>query len=343
MEMRIARIPERARAYLHQLTSIRQHLQALSRSAKVAQEQLKNLSVSAEERRRHLQRIDSALEDLHAVAQRQSQLELSIDAILALQRRQRDVMEQLRFANASGTLSEIYELITSKQLGMLESLDHIARDRMSLARFGDGELGMLVNPVRDIAFQRNSPQLSRDLHRILAEPVDGLMIGMPQMIYDHGWMLIYARFWPAIRHIVPSDPQLRWANAHVTRPLGFERHRDTLVQGWRRCWNDRDVTLVTGAGSRFEILPAFFDNVRSMEDLHSLPRDAYDDLPRVIDRLTGKRRDLVLISLGPAGTVLAARLHTLGIQALDIGHLTSSYRSALLGDPAPEQSPMVKA
>ena len=40
------------------------------------------------------------------------------------------------------------------------------------------------------------------------------------------------------------------------------------------------------------------------------------------------KNSLILIALGPSGTVLAHRLTQLDYQALDIGHITSSYEEA---------------
>lgn len=49
--------------------------------------------------------------------------------------------------------------------------------------------------------------------------------------------------------------------------------------------------------------------------------------------------DLFLIALGPAGTVLSARLTDKEKIAYDIGHLTNSYDTVFSGAAVPEQLP----
>lgn len=253
-------------------------------------------------------------------------------------RLQRHQLEQIRFSVAYDFFKEYDALISQRQLSFLETLERIAVDGLSLARFGDGELGMAIHPVRDIKFQANSFELSRKLRAIIAEPRADLLVGMPQQAYEKFWVSIFARFWPPLTTFLPQD--VMWANSQVSRPIAFEREGQALVHAWRRCWEGKRVSIVTGKGSRFEALPEFFDNTSEMWFEHSLPKNAYSDLPRLHSVIPAARPDVVLISLGPAGTVLASELSQRGIQSLDVGHLTTSYLNALGQGPVPEHLPI---
>ena len=52
-------------------------------------------------------------------------------------------------------------------------------------------------------------------------------------------------------------------------------------------------------------------------------------------------RNVPVLALGPAATVLAARLTRLGYWALDIGHISQAYQTVVHGAPRAETTPFV--
>lgn len=268
------------------------------------------------------------------------QLEADIKVVRKESSELRIQMDQVRFSVSYRFFQEYYQIISSKQLSFIETLKKVREEKLSLARFGDGELGMAIDPTRDIVFQRNSFSLQRKLRSILEEPQENLLVGMPQLSHKKLWISMFARYWPALVTLLPEE--VEWGNTEVSRPIAFEREGDQMLQEWRLCWEDKRVAIVTGKGSRFRPLPQFFDNARKLETIFSNPRDAYEDLERVKENLLHKKPDIALISLGPAGTVLAAELAAINVQALDVGHLISSYLSATESAPIPESLPVVR-
>lgn len=93
---------------------------------------------------------------------------------------------------------------------------------------------------------------------------------------------------------------------------------------------------MTGRGSNFDLVPELFSNSRSTKLLESVPQNAYADIDRLVNLLEDDEADLVLISLGPAGTVLSHRLSQVGRWAIDIGHISDSYRYAFNEGDWPE-------
>ncbi|MCD3065317.1 DUF1792 domain-containing protein, partial [Salmonella enterica subsp. enterica serovar Enteritidis] len=89
----------------------------------------------------------------------------------------------------------------------------------------------------------------------------------------------------------------------------------------------RKVVVVAGRRSRFELVPELFDNVKKVELLESEPVNAFKDIPRLVGELRERKDSLVLISLGAAATVLASKLAEVGVQALDVGHISNCYNN----------------
>jgi hypothetical protein len=111
---------------------------------------------------------------------------------------------------------------------------------------------------------------------------------------------------------------------------------------WRSIWDGCDVCYVIGRKSRFEPIPALFDGVSSTRTIYSSPADAYADIERLLGEIaaTVPRETLILLALGPAATILAAKLSRLGYWAIDIGHIANTYRTVVDGAPRVETTPL---
>jgi hypothetical protein len=222
----------------------------------------------------------------------------------------------------------------------METLQTLATTDCSMARFGDGEFRLMLRDDFSLRFQRNSDNLQTDLKRILLSSDANLLIGFPQVFRDAHWSGVYQELWPVLRELIAPDQ--RFGCAHVTRPQLFTTFGQTAVQLWRQVWEDKRIVIVTGERSRFDLIPELFDNARTVEFVLGSPVDAYSDADELALRALQANAELALLSLGPTGTVLAARLASQGMRALDIGHLSGSYQSALGGGPRPEAMPIVR-
>lgn len=250
----------------------------------------------------------------------------------------RRIVDGLKTIASRPLLDDVRDAFQSKQLGFLETLDAIAKESLSFARFGDGELRNMFRPEFSIYFQRNSANLADDLKSAMAaEGASNLLVGLPNVFADHlHWNVVFHELWWDMKPFVDALP--RFGNLHVTRPVAFQAHGHDLVDAWRQVWAGRDALIATGRGSRFDLAPELFDNLKSSRFEYSLPTDAYSDLDRVEEAVLDAPEDLVLISLGPSGSVLAHRLARAGKQALDLGHLSSSYSNIMKGGAFPERT-----
>lgn len=253
---------------------------------------------------------------------------------------QRQRLEQMRNTAMAGIRGELYDKLQSKQLGYIETLQRIADKRMSFARFGDGEFRLIVRPDFDIRFQKNSPELRGALTEVLTKPSKRVLVGMPEVFFDVHWSTVYSEVWHVIGRLIPEGQE--FGNSHVTRPTAFQQFGHEAVEAWKNVWRGRKVHIVTGEGSRFTQTPALFDCAHSVSQVFSTATNAFSDVDRIAEELEKKRADVVILSLGPAGTVLAHRLAELGMQGLDIGHLSASYEHVIDGGDFPEKLPISK-
>ena len=242
-----------------------------------------------------------------------------------------------------GSWREIELFMRDHTLGLHETLDRVRQNRLSLARFGDGELLLSLSPDASISFQRGSSALQADLQTLLRR--DGyedapLLVCLPTLSarYYHSY---WAKFWPLLKPQL--DLSYSYGDTSVSRETLFLLDPEKGRMAWRSLWDGRDVCFVIGQGSRFEPIPALFDGIASSRTIHSLPTDAYVDMARVLDEIvtTIPRETIVLLALGPTATLLAARLSRLGYWALDIGHIASTYRTVVHGAPRVETTPLV--
>lgn len=252
--------------------------------------------------------------------------------------RMRNATENIRTSNMLEIRRGIKDTISDHQLGLVETLDHLAQTGKSFARFGDGEFGLMYKSEFNLPFQSNSPELARELRKVLSEPNENVLLGLPHIFYDVHWSTVIAEMWHEIGPAVPQ--RLIFGDAHVTRPPLFKFFGERGINAWKRLWENKAVVLVAGKGSRFDLIDELFGNAKSVKRIDSLAVNAFQDIDRVIELVNHEDADVVLIALGPTGTILADRLAKPDRQALDIGHLTASYRMVFEGAKDPESRPL---
>lgn len=275
------------------------------------------------------------------ILEQQTKLLASIESQVVEQSRMLDVLGRITLKD---TLAEVDGLIQSRQLSMLETVDLLAKGH-SIARFGDGEIRLMLQPEFQLSFQKSNSALAEDLRRLLLSydsVSNHLLIAFPTVFPQRLWMGIWADSWHLMKPILQASKSL-WANTHISRPLFFQWHGLDAVQAWRRVWENKNVCIIAGKGSRFEMLPELFDNIKSCIRIDSEPTNAYIKLDQLKNELEKvKNIDIYLIALGPTGTILASYLASKNYHAIDIGHLASSYLNVFKGGHNPEQLPTVK-
>lgn len=289
-----------------------------------------------------------SLDRLVGIVEQQSRiLEAQARNIALLQSQsweQARMLEVLGRIELRDLLIEVRRVIQNRQLSMMDTMDQLVAGK-SIARWGDGEIKLMVQPEFDLMYQKSNTSLVADLRRMLAGydmTADRLLLALPTVFTTRLWMGIWSENWHVLGPILEVSTA-SWGNTHISRPPFFQRHGTDAVAAWRRVWEGKRICVVAGRGSRFELLPELFDNVAGVIRVDSEPSDAYVTLPDL------KRRphdvddvDLFLLALGPSGTVMAGHLASEAggaRQAIDIGHLASSYLNVFKGGKVPEQLP----
>ncbi len=252
--------------------------------------------------------------------------------------------EVTRMAAANPYLSNIRNFNKSVQLSFSETVQVLAKEKISFARFGDGELKLMLRPTYKLAFQNNSEALRKALADVIEfgkKSPTQLLVGFPQTYQDLHWSGVWVDI--ADETLELFEGITRTGNAHVTRPIFFEDLGEAGVDLWRAVWSGKKVRVITGKGSRFELTDALFDNVESVSYSYSTAAHAFEEIERLKTELSNTSEDLYLIALGPAGTVLTAELAKTGKWAIDLGHISDSYENVFKGAVRPELKPVIKS
>lgn len=246
----------------------------------------------------------------------------------------RRTLDTIRTTLARPVLSDVHDFINRAQLSFLDTLKAIKDGQLSFSRFGDGEMRLMLREDYKLTFQKNSPQLALDLKKILTEPAENLLVGFPHLYRDNHWSGVWSDIWDQMKPLLRDIRVV--GNSHVSRPVFFQHTGQFGVEAWRDLWEQKKISIITGKDSRFELIPELFDNASQSRFMYSAPKNAYEQLEAVRESALQDDSDLTLISLGPAGSVLAYWLAKAGKQAIDIGHISDSYQNVFKGGSWPE-------
>jgi len=183
----------------------------------------------------------------------------------------------------------------------------------SIARFGDGELRLAIGG--GCSSQQAEKGLARELTDIM-HTYRGFLVGVPNFEKSPR-----AKSWAkyAEGQFASLYKQDLYASSLITRPDSAP-WIDTpeYWQNVRNLWAGKDVVLV--AGDRKSITPEMLTGASSVRLVEGPRQHAYSQIDRIESEI-GTPTGLVIMCLGAAATVLAARLDAKGVHALDLGHM----------------------
>lgn len=212
-------------------------------------------------------------------------------------------------------------------IGEVETLATLRERRASIARYGDGELEIMIGG--GIYFQEYDPELARRLRMILRSPRPNFLIGIPNFdalqIKTQGRKGTWLRYRRMYSHLVRRGAA--YHSAFVSRPasiVGLESAE--YFREWQSIWEGREVVVVHHSEATAQHV--LLRNARAVQHVFCPAQNAFREYATVLQRATEHcaRADvLFLIAAGPTAGVLAWDLAERGAQALDIGHLTAAY------------------
>jgi glycosyltransferase family protein len=243
-------------------------------------------------------------------------------------------------------LSAAYPLIIRlyplpKVASIEDTIDKIIKDKVSICRFGDGEL-MYMSEKRSLPFQVQDESLRQRFEQILKSNNEKILVGLPIGYYSltnlkpdtkRAWRAIISWTYPSIRKYLQKDKL--YYNASMTRLyMDYEDTRGSgvLFEKVMQIWQNREILLLEGEKSRLGAGNNLFQNAKSVQRILAPANNAYakfDDLfQEVLNYDTNK---LILVAMGPTAKSLCYELALKGYQAIDIGNLDVEYEWYLRG------------
>lgn len=201
----------------------------------------------------------------------------------------------------------------------------------SIARFGDGEFGLMFCE-RPIGFQKYCPLLRDRLLEVMRCDIDGLMVAFPSIFGSirffendenrlFGWTKIVSETRPFLYKNISLDKQ--YYNAAITRTL-----EKNVYERFKKIFAGKKLVIVEGELTRFGVGNDLLSTAGEVKRILCPAKNAFDKYNEILNACKNIETDentLFLVALGPTATVLAYDLHKLGRRAFDIGHLDICY------------------
>ncbi len=238
----------------------------------------------------------------------------------------------------------IYEMDEDRELiqrldilNASESLDLVIRNSKSFVRTGDGEIKLMLGYSEP--FQEYDARLADRLRHILADPNEGLYVGLNRRYFtscmdirDYEERKYYRRNANRFRHFYLDvcNHERTYVDANFTmyplsllRTEGAKKH----FQKIQTLFSGKDLVLVSGEGVFEKLQYNVFEQANSMQIIHGPSRHAFrefDTLLGQIEREVSKEQTVVII-LGMAGKAMVPELAEKGFMAWDVGHMAKAY------------------
>ena len=222
--------------------------------------------------------------------------------------------------------------------GIEETIDKIINDKVSVSRYGDGEMKLINN--KDISFQKATPFVRDKLITTLSSDEKGHIVCVCD-VFGRTINSSNPDFWKEMlyryRRIMYKNmiQGKVYYHAGITRPyIGNKNQEESMrcINKIKNIWNGRDVLLIEGVYSRVGVGNDLLDNAKSVKRILGPEREAFSKYNEILEKAMEFDRDtLVLLALGPCATAMAYDLHKLGFQAVDIGHIDIEYEWTLAG------------
>ncbi|MGT2799035.1 SP_1767 family glycosyltransferase [Streptococcus marmotae] len=221
-----------------------------------------------------------------------------------------------------------------------ESLAFIKQHRVSVARFGDGEIDVIAGA--SIPYQDYTPELANTLRTILAYQSDeNFLVCLPDVFERQERYNAFCRqFWDQhLQHYQALYQEICTADWYgstfLSRPYIDLEDKSTVGDYFsqlRGLWEGQDILIVEGETSRSGVGNDLFTNCRSVERIICPSRNAYSHYQWIRQQIVqhGKEK-LILLMLGPTAKALSWELSKEGLWLVDLGHIDSEYEWYKMG------------
>lgn len=220
------------------------------------------------------------------------------------------------------------------------SLDFILEHQSSVARYGDGEMDIMMG--HSIPYQDYDEHLAQELKEIVARQSDERLLVCLSDVFERleryrpetiaFWQGHLEHYKEAYRDLCKAD---WYGSTFISRPYMDQLDKSVSVGYFdklKKIWDNRDILIVEGATSRSGVGNDLFVGAKSIQRVICPSRNAYQKRESIQEAVEKYGKDkLILLMLGPTAKVIAYNLSQKGYQAIDIGHIDSEYEWFQMG------------
>ncbi len=220
-------------------------------------------------------------------------------------------------------------------LSLEETVQKIIDEKISIARFGDGEF-RLIYGEGDLSFQLLTPEISQRLKEVLFAKSGKLLICLNKFVFsdllslrdfNKQWAVEYLKL---NRHKIQSllSPDKIYGSAEFTSAyiVNAKMNHGEHFSLLRKIWENRDIVIVQGNNITRTFRFNIYDNAKTVEYIEAPAQNAFRVYEQIFKEICCiDRSKLIVLVLGPTATILAHDLANEGYQALDLGHLAKDY------------------
>lgn len=214
-------------------------------------------------------------------------------------------------------------------------------DALSIVRFGDGELEMII-AHHNLGFQKYDSHLAKRLEMIIKKEKsdESILICLPNCfsgtsrlnkkpaLFWESWVLKYrkemSKLW---------NKDCYYGDTNVTRLyLSWKdrSHEQEIIENIRSTWEMKEIIIVEGEKSKFGVGNNLFENAKSVKRILCPAENSWDKYNEILSYCKKQEKDtMFILALGPTATILACDLSNLGYRALDLGHMDLQYEYLL--------------
>lgn len=214
----------------------------------------------------------------------------------------------------------------------------IINDKISITRFGDGEILWMEKKNNGNFGQLNSNELSERLIVVSKSLSNEILICIPDFFSEKSITKFELRRKISRNYHLASkykvwmkffDSNRTYGDSLITRPyLGIKDSKvSNIFESWKLIWKNKSIIIVEGDKTRFGIGNDLLNSSLSVKRIIVPAQNAfakYNDILSTCKKYFSGD-SIFLLAVGPTATVLAYDLSGLGQQAIDIGHLDIEY------------------
>lgn len=228
-----------------------------------------------------------------------------------------------------------------------ETISHIKKTGCSIARFGDGEFG-LITKTNNPDFQVNDDALAKRLTQVCTAQDPRILVCIPHNFkYTRDCNDFAKNFWEwwlwennNLENVAKILNLTVWkrrvfGDSQITRPYMDWKDKSKTAERFealKELWQNRDLLIVEGSQTKLGVGNDLLCNAKSIQRILAPAKNAFSCYDKIFSAVCAEAQGkLVLLALGPTATVLAYDLAIADVQALDIGHIDIEYEWFLQG------------